>query len=76
MREADLRDIMDSWSLLMTAVKLKLKSFIRSNVYFVRCRVDDDLVMFDNECWKVLAVSRCWLLALVARLARLTTYCV
>ena len=65
MREADRRGIMDSGSRLMTQVKLKL-SFIRSNMYFVRCGVDDDLIMSDKDCWKVLAFSRCWLLALVA----------
>jgi hypothetical protein len=64
-READRRDIMDSGSRLMTKVKWKL-SFIRSNVDFVGCRVDDDLIMSDKDCWKVLAFSHCWLLALFA----------
>jgi hypothetical protein len=47
-READRRDIMDSGSRLMTKVKWKL-SFIRSNVDFVGCRVDDDLIMSDKD---------------------------
>jgi hypothetical protein len=49
MREADRWGVMDSGYLLMTKVKLKL-SFMRSNVYFVRCRVDDDLIMSDKDC--------------------------